>query len=624
MASTLERLPPEILQGISEILDIAHPRSLLAFASASKGCYAIACPFLFRTVKVAIGDGKQPLQDVRVLEIRLLRDDSFAHVRRIILYFNPNRPYYPYLSLDRSEKGREDDTELWSCWDHCQSDSPSRKDFTRRAAANWSSVARLMEQLTGLTDLFWVCPEQLPPCILEVLHKKVRYCRLHHYTFELSSPSQMSLSSHERDIITSPCLYSVGNLLAKSPDAIPPSARSPQSPSLRRVYLPIDLGTIGLSDDAADGPQSVPYELIQLEDSSRSDSISFDLLRKETCDDFSALRVLKLYEALATQNLPPPSNFPSLVTLAFTCHSDIPPHYWDEVTTLLRNLPRLTSLQLRDWDATIPVTPALSPNLRKLDLSTSRAPNGSHLYDDRMYQLAEICPNLEYLEIEINRSRGNAAEVARYRALGRLPRLQELHLTVDPSPPDFVQIPTDGGHTSHTDTVVEPWFDEQDAQYLRGKLRPYRQGHASDVLVNNAIDATLARSIFEVIDGAKPRSPCRPSPLPLEHLSLYIYEDGSREMPQLYDFISVFHNRWEIERDVRDDAREVLHVKNADSRAKSKERIKRLKRAKANQYLFGLWRRVWPVENEGVDWWDDWKSRPLDLALEVGETEISG
>lgn len=623
MPSTLESLPTEILQGISEILDITHPRSLVALACASKGCYAIACPFLFRTVKVATGDGKQPLQDVLDLKSRLLRDDSFAHVRRIIFYFNPERPRYPYLSLDGSEKGREDDTELWSCWDHCRVHWRLPGDYSRRAADDWDSAARLVEQLTGLTDLFWACPEQLPPCILEVLHKKAKYCRLHHYTFALSSPSQMPLNLHERHIVTSPCLYSIGNLLSQYPHSTSPPARSLQSTSLRRVYLTNDFGRVELSGKAADRPQSVPYELIQLQDGWGSDTISLDMLRRDTRGDFSALRVLKLGpKALAPRNLLPPSDFPSLVTLECTCSSDVTPHYWDELTTLLHNLPRLTSLQLWGWDRTIPITPALSPNLRKFVFSTSRAPNEPRLCDDRIYQLAEICPNLEYLDIEIKRSRGNAAEVARYRALGRLPRLQELYLAVDALPPDFVQISTDGGRTFHTDTVVEPWFDEQDAHYVRGH-RPWRQGHVRDVLVNNAIDAKLARSIFEVVDGAKLRSPGRPSPLPLEHLSLYAYENGALEIYGLSHFMGAFRGDWEVDRDVRDDARDVLHVKSLGSGTKSKEQIRDLNLTKYDD-LFGLWRRVWPVENEDGDWWDDWKSRPLDLALEGGETETSG
>lgn len=420
-----------------------------------------------------------------------------------------------------------------------------------------------------------------------------------------------------------PCLYSIGNLLSQYPHSTSPPARSLQSTSLRRVYLPNDFGKIELSGNAADRPQSVAYELIHLQEGWGSDTISFDLLRRETCGDFSALHVLKLGpKALAPRNLLPPSDFPSLVTLECTCSSDVTPHYWDEVTTLLRSLPRLTSLQRWKWDRTIPITPALSPNLRKFVFSTSRDPNGPRLCDDRIYQLAEICPNLEYLEIDIKRSRGNAAEVARYRALGRLSRLQELYLAVDALPPDFAQIPTDGGGTLHTDTVVEPRFDEQDAHYVRENL-PWRQGHVRDVLVNNAIDATLARSIFEVIDGAKPRSPGRPSPLPLEHLSLYAYENGAQEIYGLSHFMGSFRGDWEVDRDVRDDARDVLHVKSLGSGTKSKEQIRDLNLTKEYD-LFELWRRVWPVQNEGVDWWDDWKSRPLDLALEGGETEVTG
>lgn len=110
--ATIESLPTELLQDISEILDIIHPPSLLAFACASKHCYAVASTVLFRTVKVTIAVGTQRFQDACELEKRLLRDNAFGHVRRIIFFSDREDIRYPYLSLHPSERDREDDTEL--------------------------------------------------------------------------------------------------------------------------------------------------------------------------------------------------------------------------------------------------------------------------------------------------------------------------------------------------------------------------------------------------------------------------------------------------------------------------------------------------------------------------------
>lgn len=153
---------------------------------------------------------------------------------------------------------------------------------------------------------------------------------------------------------------------------------------------------------------------------------------------------------------------------------------------------------------------------------------------------------------------------------------------------------------------------------MRGGLRPHREGHVRDVLINSAVDAALARSIFEVIDRAKPEGPA--NVLRLESLALRA-TDG-RRFPEpgvmsppwvpLEPFLAALDRRWIAERDVRDDARDVVHVRetHVDDR---QDRLKghRAAEAKMKQYWFGIWRRVWPIEHEGRDWWDDWQSYPL-------------
>lgn len=89
-----------------------------------------------------------------------------------------------------------------------------------------------------------------------------------------------------------------------------------------------------------------------------------------------------------------------------------------------------------------------------------------------------------------------------------------------------------------------------------------------DILVNSAIDVSLARSIFEVIDGAKPRSSARsPSP-PLERLELRVTGgDDFPGRPAIGAYLNpssqglaAFKQQWRVERDVRDNSREVLHM----------------------------------------------------------------
>lgn len=634
----IEGLPTEVLQEISEILDKIHPPSLLALARASKRCYAVASTVLYHTVKVTIADGDQRFRDACQLQERLVRDDAFAHVRRIILFSDSEGLRYPYLSLHPCERGREDDTALWR---HLHHNKWPRMwpllPIISIPDDEWEPVIHLVGQLTGLTDLFWACLEQLPLCLLRVLHERVSRCRLHHSTFNPSSPTPSSLTSHERTLITSPCLYSIGGLIHRISPTTLKLVRSFQTPALRRTYFwwrRRDL-EIEAEEQNTENPNSlaVPREFIQVDGPRVHIPIPFAVIYKETAGDFSAMRALTLNVPLDPRGLPAPTDFPSLATLTFTCvvtARSTPPEYWDEVTTLLRNLPHLTTLQIKCWNRAISFIPSLSPSLRKLDLGTQLVPGGACLRDDHIHRLAEICPNLQHLTLEIRRSRGDAAEVQRYRSLGRLPRLQELNIYLDASPPGYIEPTPDGTTTTSRDTIIEPWFDEQDTMYLPEPSKAFREGHVHDVLVNSAIDVSLALSIFKVIDGAKPRtSPGRAAPLPLERLELCarggekfadIPAIGSSYTP-LNQFLAALKREWRVERDVRNDSREVLHVQEVGRgiimRRPQPPRTGRPQwrshDPESDPYWFGLWRRVWPVQREGVHWWDDWESRPLEL-----------
>lgn len=116
MKSSLQKLPSEVLHDISEILDYTHPPSLLAFARASKGCYAIASPLLHHTIKITVTDDQHLLSDANKWETILARDRGFTQVRRLIFLSDDESSFsddgssqYPYLSLKPCERYDNDD-----------------------------------------------------------------------------------------------------------------------------------------------------------------------------------------------------------------------------------------------------------------------------------------------------------------------------------------------------------------------------------------------------------------------------------------------------------------------------------------------------------------------------------
>lgn len=626
MESLLQRLHTEILHNISAILDHTHPPSLVAFARAGRGCYAIASPLLHRTVKLTITDGQHLLDDSNRWEAVLSRDGGSSHVRRLIfLSSSRDQLQHNYLSLEPCERHGSDGLGLQSCWDLYYDDWDPHGGNASISAEQWQSLARLVRLLTGLADIFWACPIQIPLCILHVLHDSLHRCRLHHYSFQCRASKGDAIDAYDHAVATSPCLYAIGDLHEDENHRALSLVRRLGPRGLRRIYYWSRSDAIELQQAEQSISSPVPVEFIQLDGPNAplcKRNMPFDLVEMLASGDFSALRALKLNVSVALERWPVSTSFPSLTTLILACKADeyFSPEYGEGAINLMRSLPRLKALRVGEWKRAVSIAPALGPNLHTLDLSTVCIAGGPALRDDHILQLAQLCPLLESLAIEVKRSRGDAAEVERYRALGRLPRLQHLRLSLDASPPGIMYADEAGANSIplRGETAIEPWFNEQDCQLMRGGLRPHREGHVRDVLINSAVDAALARSIFEVIDRAKPEGP--PDVLRLERLALRA-TDG-RRFPEpgvmsppwapLEPFFAALDRRWVAERDVRDDARDVVHVRetHVDDRQYRLEGH-RAAEAKRKHYWFGIWRRVWPVEHEGRDWWDDWQSYPL-------------
>lgn len=533
---TLASLPSEVVHRIAELLDATHARSLVALAQASRGLYAIVSAFLFRTIKITITNGDYLAREVQHWERVLLRDDGLKHVRQLILHWAASDDSWQpehnsYLSLAQCELS-EDDTNLQSCWDLYL---PWWGSHTEAAINDeeWKPVERLLRQLPGLTDLFYSCPGRFPPFLLQILHEAfvqdaTPRCRLHHFTFRLSASDEASLQVDERALVTSPCLFSIGDLNCEKRNSFESRTLARRNaPFLQRIFAYWDQETTDSHEHQDTSNSLDPPSLEHLRlfkswmyaASSRSPTglhhpLPPSVIDMEVSGDFSALRVLQINVPMMEQMLPAPSKFPSLVTFSVVCPKVPFTSAWSSpFLAFLRHLPCVTTLRVLGWDRSTSITPGLSPKLQKLELGTCIIRGGPPLLDEHVLQLDELCPDLEDLTIEIKRSRGDAAEVARYRALGRLPRLRRLTLSLDAAPPGIIY-DTEADSSARQGqrrpynppghTVIEPWFEAGwDAELAKAGLGPHRNGHVRDALVNSAIDSALALSIVGFINTAK-------------------------------------------------------------------------------------------------------------------------
>lgn len=647
MGSTnFESLHSELIRRVCDYLDETHPESLLSFARASKTCYAIASGLLFRTIKLTVVDRQRLLQDVQAWETLLVRENGFRHVRRLILHCPIegevlSGQHNRYLSLDSCER-YSDDLGLRSCRDLYIQRRVSHDEFKEVDLTNevWETLAHLMKRLTGLADIFWACAVRFPDCLLRTLHADLRRCRLHDYTFDLHF-ERGSISPHAMALAESPCLFSVGELNLAF-DALAWDYTRHQSHRMKEahIWLPADEVTdfSGVDNNprwtGTELHRPGPLEVLHLNRHAPPETpLSFSTVSWAIHGDFSALRVLRLDTVVTNlEYLPSPSEFPVLETLAFECCRAARMEYWKTLSKFLSALPRLTALQIKHWSRSMSFVPALNPNLHYLDFSTSMQVFGESLKDDHIHQLADICPELRELIVEIKRSRGNAQEVSLYRAMGRLPRLQNLTLHLDAAPPGLdstVEYFDPNGEMISHGTAIESWFDAKDARTVDGPLRPYRQGHVYDALVNSAIDSDLARSIFDVVDEAK--AGIKGAVLPLERLKIDTsggekFQPAGRWSPRspiMLPFLEVLQRRWLVERDVRDDAREVVHMTELDGKSRlccwnprTRDLIEKREEYKFRD-VFDTWQRVWPCEETARGFWESWSSLPL--AVDLGD-----
>lgn len=119
---------------------------------------------------------------------------------------------------------------------------------------------------------------------------------------------------------------------------------------------------------------------------------------------------------------------------------------------------------------------------------------------------------LEDLALTLCRSKGDAAEVASYRALGSIRNLQYISLVLDASnhailsEDALADFDDEDDNAEYPETPNDSSFDNFDQQFFTRSYmswRDPRNGHIRDAFINSAVDETLARAIFWTISSGK-------------------------------------------------------------------------------------------------------------------------
>lgn len=642
--TVLDGLPPEILHNIAQHIDEAYPPSVQAFSCVNTALYYASTPLLFRTIQITISCRDDCPQDVlkgvQKYARQLQHAAAFRQVRRLVIDGDYTR--YSISAIERGRDGPFDGyLDQFGCSELMADKLPPESVHETNEA--WKPLADLIKRLPSLTDLLYNCASQFPPCLLETLHTYLPQCRLHLNTFRLRSFSSPQINSYELMLLTSPCLYSVrvayDEMGGFNSDDVPDHhgeailclaaglalnikevhayrlIRGAHIPN-EKSWLPWNFREKGERRGSSIG--SLQY--LRLFDYM---PISKQTVKEwEAHTDFSFLQTLNLETFVgkdALNHLAINANFSSLVALALNFRPEYGQRrhtvdYYESARHFLHSLPPLSTLALRYWhrDITLDFLPNHHGSyLRKLSISPCV---DQRLTNEDVSLITENCPQLETLAITIPRSRGDATEVTFYRALSFLPRLQYLDLTLDASDP-AVLIYDDAVEAFNPDDPDgpeppnDPAFDDFDQDICEGTKQRYRfprNGHVVHALVNGALDEPLACAIFRMI-ARKPTGS-----LPLKGMTVRVKGAGDfttlRSRGNFQEVMQHLTRAWKVERNPRDDRGDDLVAREVEvDLAQRKDWCF----GKMEPWLECIFRRIWPGEDGGSDWWKDWYGLPL-------------
>lgn len=615
MASpNLNTLPADILLLISQYLDLTALQSLCL---VDKQSHAAACNSLYHSVKL----NTSSLQaDIDRWSSILRRNSALGTVRHLRVDGGDEEIKHR-LAFQQSGEGG--------------------------LGTDFAPLMDFLDTLPSLSRLTWACAPQLPELVLHFLHRKLPSCQLHLDSFRLYSIFDASVMQYEQRLVSSPNLYAIRCRLEQHTHHHILLHVLGLAPNLRILDSGTGTSCVVYPRKVAQIPEDTPWlqgsgvkghlERLQYRASLDERTISSWISAMNP----SRLRRLDLGGEWGDSF--DPDVFRRLRQCDFHSLDDLSMHIsiFDQDNMLcaaasgfIRNLRPLSALKITGnvdgglFDSAIE---AHGPRLRILKILPAIGGFYGRVYlnqitfpTSNLEKIVSHSPYLEAITIHVPRMLGNPDEVSMYRVLGAVPRLQTIKLKLDASDSAFYNF-----DYLDDDIPTEPSFTDLDNEYLDGFDGPApRKGHVRKAFVNSAVDETLALSIFELIESAKP-----PGALSLETLQLDVKAGGSfgegvsvGSIPHICDTLA---QSWHLQRNERDDRRdEIIATRVSDKLGPDEEFNPKDYGAYRPNHDFDaevrddwdtigpIFRLLWPSSREVQDgssgWKEDWKSMPLE------------
>lgn len=176
----------------------------------NRACYRATVPCLRRNFALKVSARQKLREDTaKLLQKGVFGDSFLTYVRCLKIWGR-----MPTLA---EEDAREDDSDAELPGEEEEYDAEFGGVFVtdlpdgsaEEVEQVWSSLAVVIQKCKYITDLIWVCRNQLPPCLLHALDQCHPSCRLDLRTFRLRSLRDPVTNSHELDLIQSRHLHSI-------------------------------------------------------------------------------------------------------------------------------------------------------------------------------------------------------------------------------------------------------------------------------------------------------------------------------------------------------------------------------------------------------------------------------
>lgn len=636
MALSIESLPPEIQRLVLEHLS-THDHSLRAFACVNRICHIIASPLIYHTMRIGVDPGNISFPNFHKRKQSSKGSTKLQYVKCLAIYKAQR------LGADSSPDSKDTvlqprfQSENASALDGCLQWPKELEKDAKIPLSNdaWLPLADLILQLPSLSDLIFLLPTEFPECLLDRIHRSRPECRLHIENLFLCNLVTASTDSCDFRLASSPCIFSIGatHICNHNPKedkstsyhqdivALMTSGLAPNLKEVTLVYHDFWFACLttptlpqwkGFGENTRKDYEKSRGNLqcLRLKHAWRITEGMLDYWSAQT--DFTKLQTLQLDAHLPTDTLSylaTEFHLPCLQKLVLGRlrreREDSDDHA-EAVNKLLRCLSPLRSLTLDEWYPEISIDAlAIVHGHCLLELKLLDYP-GEDLTNDDLEALGRHCITLRDLTLSLRRSQGDLAEASLYKALGSLPNLQSITLNLHVAQRYDYWDNDEDEEGKLSNPAFHDEFDRQVPPEL-ANARPISfevcNGAMREQLINCAIDAKLARSIFDAISFGKPQIS-----LPLQELNIKITGAGDfGNIHCSHHYLSVLSHLcrpWRITRSIRCDRRiETQRTEPVPSLFKPPPSV-------LEGYLEAIWRRIWP-QKMSEDWQSDWHSFPI-------------